>query len=55
MVLEDSQVGCQAAVAAGSIAVAVPAGRSLAHDFCGARLVASSLGDPAIYDLLAGG
>ena len=52
MVLEDSQNGCRAAVAAGAIAVAVPAGLSRQHDFSGAALVADSLADPRIYELL---
>jgi HAD superfamily hydrolase (TIGR01509 family) len=52
LVLEDSQNGCRAAVAAGTIAVAVPAGHSRRHDFAGAALVADSLADPRLYDLL---
>lgn len=52
LVLEDSQNGCRAAVAAGTQAVAVPAGRSWQHDFTGAALVARTLADPRIYDLL---
>ncbi len=52
LVLEDSQNGCQAAVAAGAIAVAVPEGRSLQHSFVGAALVADSLADPRIYQRL---
>ncbi len=52
MVLEDSQIGCQAAIAAGTHAVAVPAGQSRGHCFDGASLIADSLGDRRIYDLL---
>lgn len=52
MVLEDSQNGCRAAVAARAIAVAVPGGHSLTHDFCGAAHIAKSLADPRIYELL---
>lgn len=52
LVLEDSQTGCRAAVAAGAIAVAVPSGHSKRHDFTGAALVADSLADPRIYELL---
>ena len=52
LVLEDSQNGCRAAVAAGTVAVAVPSGHSLTHDFAGAALIASSLADPHIRDLL---
>jgi HAD superfamily hydrolase (TIGR01509 family) len=52
LVLEDSQAGCRAAVAAGAAAVAVPGGHSRRHDFTGARFVAESLLDPRIYTLL---
>jgi HAD superfamily hydrolase (TIGR01509 family) len=52
MVLEDSQNGCKAAVAAGAFAVAVPAGPSAQHDFTGAAIVANTLADPRIYDAL---
>lgn len=52
LVLEDSQNGCRAAVAAGAFAVAVPAGPSAEHDFTGASLVAQSLADSRIYDAL---
>ena len=54
LVLEDSQAGCRAAVAAGAVAVAVPGGHSRRHDFTGARFVADSLADPRIEALLAG-
>jgi len=54
LVLEDSQAGCRAAVAAGAVAVAVPGGHSRRHDFTGARFVAESLADPRIRALLAG-
>lgn len=52
MVLEDSQNGCQAAVAAGAYAVAVPHGQSLRHKFSGAKFVANSLRDDRIYGAL---
>jgi HAD superfamily hydrolase (TIGR01509 family) len=52
LVLEDSQNGCKAAVAAGAIAVAVPGGHSVRHDFTGAALVANSLADERIYQRL---
>lgn len=55
LVLEDSQAGCKAAVAAGAVAVAVPGGHSRRHDFAGARFIADSLADPRIRSLLAGG
>jgi len=52
MVLEDSQIGCQAAVAAGTFAVAVPGDHSRQHSFAGAALIASSLADDRIYRAL---
>lgn len=52
LVLEDSQNGCRSAVAAGTIAVAVPGGHSLRHDFGGAALIAESLADPRLHALL---
>lgn len=52
VVLEDSQAGCQAAVAAGTIAVAVPGPHSRHHDFSQASLVIDSLADPRLYQLL---
>lgn len=52
LVLEDSQTGCRAAVAAGTRAVAVPGGHSTRHDFAGAALVADSLADPRLLSLL---
>jgi HAD superfamily hydrolase (TIGR01509 family) len=52
LVLEDSQNGCRAAVAAGAIAIAVPSGHSHRHDFTGAALVAESLADWRIYERL---
>lgn len=52
LVLEDSQNGCRAAVAAGAVAIAVPGDHSRDHDFQGARHVAASLADPAIYAIL---
>jgi hypothetical protein len=44
--------GFRAAAAAGTIAVAVPGNHTRTHDFSGARLVAESLADPRIYELL---
>jgi HAD superfamily hydrolase (TIGR01509 family) len=52
MVLEDSQIGCQAAVAAGAYTVAVPHGQSRQHQFSGVRLIAESLADQRIYAAL---
>ncbi|MCE5267131.1 MAG: HAD family phosphatase [Planctomycetaceae bacterium] len=51
-VLEDSEAGCLAAVAAGAFAVAVPAAHSRDHDFNSASLVVDSLADPRLYDAL---
>ena len=53
LVLEDSQIGCQAAVAAGAFTVAVPSGQSEDHQFSGVSLIADSLADPRIYEALA--
>ena len=48
LVLEDSEAGCRAAVAAGAVVVAVPGGHSRRHDFSGAAFVAASLADPRV-------
>ena len=52
LVLEDSQNGCRAAVAAGAFTVAVPGEHSRDHDFGVASLVVDSLGDPRLYEAL---
>jgi len=52
MVLEDSQIGCRAAIAAGTYAVAVPGGHSHTHDFEGAKFIANSLEDDRIFSAL---
>lgn len=52
MVLEDSGIGCRAAVAAGAFAVAVPGGHSHTHEFDGVQFIATSLKDPRIYSSL---
>lgn len=52
LVLEDSQNGCRAAVAAGATVVAVPGGHSRTHRFDGVAFVAETLADPRIYDAL---
>lgn len=49
MVLEDSENGCRAAVAAGTYAVAVPGFHSRNHSFAGSQFIAHSLADPRIY------
>ncbi len=52
LVLEDSGNGCKAAVCAGAITVAVPGPHSIEHDFSGAVLVANSLEDQRLLDLV---
>jgi pseudouridine 5'-phosphatase len=52
LVLEDSENGCRAAVAAGACTVAVPGQHSRGYDFTGVRLIADSLADPRIYQVL---
>jgi len=52
MVLEDSEVGCRAAVAAGTFAVAVPGLHSRHHDFSSASLVVDNLLNRKIYESL---
>ncbi len=52
LVLEDSHIGCSAAVASEAYAVAVPHGRSREHEFPGARFVADTLADTRIYRAL---
>jgi HAD superfamily hydrolase (TIGR01509 family) len=54
LVLEDSEAGTRAAAAAGAVIVSVPHRHTARHDFSTASHVASSLGDPLIYRLLAG-
>jgi HAD superfamily hydrolase (TIGR01509 family) len=51
-VLEDSQIGCRAGMAAGALVVAVPSGHSRRHDFTGVHLVAGSLADARLHGLL---
>lgn len=52
LVLEDSENGCAAALAAGAVTVAIPGQHSSDHDFTGVHLVATSLRDPRLYELL---
>ena len=52
LVLEDSGNGCAAAVAAGACTVAVPSRHTKDQDFSGATLVAESLLDPRLWDLV---
>jgi beta-phosphoglucomutase-like phosphatase (HAD superfamily) len=48
MVLEDSENGCRAGVAAGAFTVAVPNRHTRSHDFTGVAFVAETLADPRI-------
>lgn len=52
LVLEDSENGCKAAVAAGAFTVAVPGDHSRAHTFDGVAFIADGLRDPRIYQAL---
>lgn len=52
VVFEDSHNGCRAAVASGAIAIAVPGEHSKHHEFPGSRLVANTLRDPRVYEVL---
>lgn len=52
VVLEDSEAGCRAAAAAGTIAIAVPGPHSARHDFSSAAMVIEGLRDPRLYELL---
>lgn len=52
LVLEDSQNGARAGVAATACTIAVPGDHSRDHDFTGVAGVASSLCDAAIRDLI---
>ena len=53
MVLEDSQNGCRAGVASGAYTVAVPSPHTAGHDYTGAKLVADTLADPRLRQVLA--
>jgi HAD superfamily hydrolase (TIGR01509 family) len=52
LVLEDSENGCRAAVAAGAFTVAVPGEHSREHDFSGVALIAEDLCDMRLYEAL---
>ena len=52
LVLEDSEMGCRAAIAAGAYTVAVPSEHSRNHNFSDVNLIATSLADPAIERVL---
>jgi pseudouridine 5'-phosphatase len=53
LVLEDSQNGCRAGIAAGAYTVAVPSEHTEGHDYTGAAFIATSLADPRIRQVLA--
>lgn len=53
LVLEDSQNGCRAALAAGAYTVAVPSEHTQGHDYTGVAFIATSLADPRIRQVLA--
>jgi HAD superfamily hydrolase (TIGR01509 family) len=52
LVLEDSENGCRAAAAAGTLAVAVPGEHSCKQDFSAAAMRINTLADPRLYDVL---
>lgn len=53
MVLEDSQHGCSAGIAAGACTVAVPGDHSREHDFTGVHAIANQLTDKLIYSIVS--
>ena len=53
LVLEDSGNGCAAGVAAGAMVVAIPNEHTRKQDFEGATLVAESLSDRRLWDLIS--
>jgi HAD superfamily hydrolase (TIGR01509 family) len=53
LVLEDSENGTKAAVAAGAVAVSVPHEHSSSQDFASAWLIADTLADPRLVALVA--
>jgi beta-phosphoglucomutase-like phosphatase (HAD superfamily) len=48
LVLEDSQLGCQAAVAAGAVTVAVPGAHNTLAQYPEVNLCVSCLSDPRV-------
>ncbi|WP_153555312.1 HAD family hydrolase [Roseimaritima sediminicola] len=52
LVLEDSENGCAAAVAAGAITVAIPGEHTVGHRYDGAHLIAERLDDPRLLKLI---
>ncbi|QDT04083.1 Phosphorylated carbohydrates phosphatase [Rubripirellula lacrimiformis] len=55
LVLEDSGNGCAAAVAAGAYTVAIPSQHTRGQSFDGAQLVADSLTDTRLWDIVRQG
>ena len=51
-VLEDSDVGCQAGVAAGAVVIAVPSKFNEHHPFEGAKHIAGSLEEDTVFEIL---
>ena len=52
LVLEDSENGCRAAIAAGAFTVAVPAKHNMGQSYDNVDLIADTLSDPAILSAL---
>jgi HAD superfamily hydrolase (TIGR01509 family) len=52
LVLEDSENGCLAAMAAGAFTVAVPASHNLGQNYDNVDLIADTLSDPGILTIL---
>ena len=52
LVLEDSQAGTQAGVAAGATVVSIPHEHSSRHDFANATYIANALNDPVLLAML---
>ena len=52
LVLEDSRIGCTAAIAAGTFTVAVPGEHSQGQDFSDAALLVDGLNDQRLYEAL---
>ncbi|QDS98449.1 HAD family hydrolase [Adhaeretor mobilis] len=53
LVLEDSEIGCRAAIAAHAFCVAVPSEHSSTHTFDGVKFMAESLADDRIFAALS--
>ena len=52
LVLEDSENGCRAAIAAGAFTVAVPASHNMGQSYENVDLIANTLSDPEILTAL---